>query len=172
MTIALTLTFLVEGKEYVVYSDASKNGLGCVLKQEDEVVAYTSHELKPHEKNYPAHDLELVIVVFALKIWRHYLYGVPHKIFIDHQSLKNIFTQTELNLRQRCWLGLLKDYDLQIQHHLGKANVVPNVLSRKTQHSLNTIMIIQMTLLKELESMGVQLVTHEQAGSQLSTLAL
>jgi len=102
----------MEGKEYIVYSDASKNSLGCVLMQEDKVVAYASRQLKPYEKNYPTHDLELTAIVFALKIWRHYLYGVPCKIYTDHQSLKYIFTQKELNLRQRRWLELLKDYDL------------------------------------------------------------
>ena len=90
-------------------------------------------------KNYPTHDLELAAVVFALKILRHYLYEVPCKIYTDHQSLKYIFTQKELNLRQRHWLKLLKDYDLQIQYHPGKANVVADALSRKAQHSSNTV---------------------------------
>jgi len=110
----------MEGKEHIVYSDASKNGLGCVLMQEDKVVAYASRQLKPYEKNYPTHGLQSATVAFALKIWRHYLYGVPCKIYTDHQSLKYIFTQKELNLRQRRWLELLKDYDLQIQYHPGK----------------------------------------------------
>ena len=82
----------MEEKEYTVYSDASKNGLGCVLIQADKVVAYASRQLKPYEKNYPTHDLELAAVVFALKMWRHYLYGVSCKIYTDHQSLKYIFT--------------------------------------------------------------------------------
>jgi len=91
----------MEGKEYTIYRDASKNGLRCVLMQEDEVVAYASQQLKPYNKNYPTHNLEIAAVVFALKIWRHYLYEVPCKIYTDHQSLKYIFTQKELNLRQR-----------------------------------------------------------------------
>ena len=86
---------------FVVYSDASRQGLGCVLMQNDRVIAYASRQLKKHEQNYPTHDLELAAVVFALKIWRHYLYGVPCRIFTDHKSLKYIFTQKELNLRQR-----------------------------------------------------------------------
>ena len=102
----------MEGKEYTIYSDASKNGLGCVLMQEDKVVAYASRQLKPYEKNYPTHDLKLAAMVFALKIWRHYLYGVPYKIYTDYQSLKYIYTQKKLNLRQQRWFELLKDYDL------------------------------------------------------------
>ena len=97
------------------------------------MLAYASRQLKPYEKNYPTHDLELAVVVFALKIWRHYLYGVTFKIYTYHQSLKYIFTQKELNLRQRHWLELLKDYDLQIQYHPGKANVVVDAQSRKLQ---------------------------------------
>jgi len=88
--------------------------------QEGKVIAYASRQLKPYEKNYPTHDPELAAVVFALKIWRHYLYGHPCKIFTDHKSLKFIFTQKELNLRQRRWLELLKDYDMQIQYHPGR----------------------------------------------------
>ena len=96
---------------FVVYSDASRQGLGCVLMQNDRVIAYASRQLKKHEQNYPTHDLELAAAVFALKIWRHYLYGVPCRIFTDLKSLKYIFTQKELNLRQKRWLELIKDYD-------------------------------------------------------------
>jgi len=158
----------MEGKEYTVYSDASKNGLGCILMQADKVVAYASRQLKPYEKNYPTNDLELATVVFALKMWRHYLYGVSCKIYTDHQSLKYIFTQKELSLRQRRWLELLKDYDLQIQYHPGKANVVADALSRNAQHSLNTVVITPLNLLRELEDFGIQLVSHGQTNSQLS----
>ena len=94
---------------FVIYSDASMQGLGCVLMYNDRVIAYASRQLKKHEENYPTHDLELAAVVFALKIWRHYLYGVPCRIFTDHKSLQYIFTQKELNLRQRRWLELIKD---------------------------------------------------------------
>jgi len=150
----------VEGKEYTIYNDASKNGLGCVLMQEDNVVAYASQQLKPYEKNYPTYDLELAAVVFALKIWRYYFYGVLCKIYTNHQSLKFIFTQKELNLRQRHWLKLLKDYDLQIQYHPGKLNVVADALSRKAQHSPSTVVITQLSLLRELEHLGIKLVSH------------
>jgi len=90
LTTAPILTLPGEGKEYTIYSDASKNGLGYVLMQEDKIVAYASRQLKPYEKNYPTRDLELAPVVFALKIWRHYLYGVLCKIYTDHLSLKYI----------------------------------------------------------------------------------
>jgi len=108
LTITSILISLVEGKEYIVYNHASKNGLGCVLMQEEKVVAYASRQLKPYEKNYPTHNLELAAVVFVFKIWRHCLYGVPCRIFTDHQSLKSIFTQKELNLRQRRFVGIIK----------------------------------------------------------------
>ncbi|XP_070003523.1 uncharacterized protein [Nicotiana sylvestris] len=114
-----------EGTEgFVVYCDASGVSLGCVLMQHGKVIAYVLRQLKAHEKNYPTHDLELTAVVFALKIWRHYLYGVHVDIFTDHKSLQYIFKQRELNLRQRRWLELLKDYDIDILYHPGKANVV------------------------------------------------
>ncbi|KAL0546400.1 hypothetical protein IC582_016308 [Cucumis melo] len=120
---------------FVIYSDASKKGLGCVLMQQGKVVAYASRQLKSHEQNYPTHDLELAVVVFALKIWRHYLYGEKIQIFTDHKSLKYFFTQKELNMRQRRWLELVKDYDYEILYHPGKANVVVDALSRKVSHS-------------------------------------
>ncbi|KAA0054785.1 pol protein [Cucumis melo var. makuwa] len=120
---------------FVIYSDASKKGLGCVLMQQGKVVAYASRLLKSHEQNYSTHDLELAAVVFALKIWRHYLYGEKIQIFTDHKSLKYFFTQKELNMRQRRWLELVKDYDCEILYHPGKANVVADALSRKVSHS-------------------------------------
>ena len=88
--------------------------------------------MKPHEQNYPTHDLELDAVVFALKIWRHYLYGEKCRIYTDHKSLKYLLTQKELNLRQRRWLELFKDYDCIVDYDPGKANVVADALSRKT----------------------------------------
>jgi len=97
-----------------------------------KIIIYASRQLKNHEKNYPTHDLELAAVVFALKIWRHYLYRVNVDVFTDHKSLQYIFKQKELNLRQRRWLELLKDYDIDILYHPGKANVVANSLSRKS----------------------------------------
>ena len=128
---APVLTLPEPGKRFTIYSDASRVGLGCVLMQDGKVIAYASRQLKKHEQNYPTHDLELAAVVLALKIWRHYLYGESCDIFTDHKSLKYIFTQKDLNLRQRRWLELIKDYDLTIQYHPGKANVVADALSRK-----------------------------------------
>lgn len=115
---------------FVVYCDASRVCLGCVLMQNYKVIAYASSQLKVHDKNYPTHDLELATVVFALKIWCHYLYGVHVDVFTDHKSLQYGFTQKDLNLRQRRWLELIKDYDMSVHYHPGKANMVANALSR------------------------------------------
>ncbi len=123
----------------MICSDASLNGLGCVLMQEDKVIAYASRQLKPHEKNYLTHDLELAAIVFALKIWRRHLYVEKCRIFTDHKSLKYLMTQKDLNLRQRRWLELIKDYELVIDYHLGKANIVVDALSRKSLFTLRAL---------------------------------
>nr|GEV17784.1 putative reverse transcriptase domain-containing protein [Tanacetum cinerariifolium] len=107
--------------------------LGAVLMQREKVIAYASRQLKPNEENYTTHDLELGAVVFALKIWRHYLYGTKCTVFTDHKSLQHILNQKELNMRQRRWLELLADYDCEIRYHPGKANVVADALSRKNE---------------------------------------
>ncbi|GJX90087.1 putative reverse transcriptase domain-containing protein [Tanacetum coccineum] len=117
-------------KDFVVYCDASHKGLGVVLMQREKVIAYASRQLKVHEKNYTTHDLELGSVIFALKIWRHYLYGTKCTVFTDHKSLQHILDQKELNMRQRRWLELLSDYDCDIRYHPGKANVVADALSQ------------------------------------------
>ncbi|GKC55033.1 putative reverse transcriptase domain-containing protein [Tanacetum coccineum] len=122
-----------ENDDFVVYCDASLQGLGAVLMQREKVIAYASRQLKPHEENYTTHDLELGAVVFALKIWRHYLYGTKCTVFTDHKSLQHILRQKELNMRQRRWLELLADYDCEICYHPGKANVVADALSQKKQ---------------------------------------
>ena len=103
------------------------------------MVAYASRQLKPHAKNYPTHDLELAAVVFALKFWRHYLYGEKCFIYTDHKSLKYLASQRELNLRQRRWMELIKDYDCVIDYHPGKANVVADALSRKSVQTLRAL---------------------------------
>ncbi|GJU27354.1 putative reverse transcriptase domain-containing protein [Tanacetum coccineum] len=110
-------------KDFVVYCDASYKGLGVVLMQREKVIAYASRQLKIHERNYTTHDLELGSVVFALKIWRHYLYGTKCIVVTDHKSLQHILDQKELDMRQRCWLELLSDYDCDIRYHPGKANI-------------------------------------------------
>ncbi|KAA0065875.1 pol protein [Cucumis melo var. makuwa] len=147
---APVLTVPDESGSFVIYSDASKKGLGCVLMQQGKVVAYASRQLKSHEQNYPTHDLELAAVVFALKIWRHYLYGEKIQIFTDHKSLKYFFTQKELNMRQRRWLELVNDYDCEILYHPGKTNVVADALSRKVAHSA-ALITKQAPLLRDFE---------------------
>ncbi|KAA0058528.1 DNA/RNA polymerases superfamily protein [Cucumis melo var. makuwa] len=155
---------------FVIYSDASKTGLGCVLMQQGKVVAYASRQLKSHEQNYPTHDLELAAVVFALKIWRHYLYGEKIQIFTDHKSLKYFFTQKELNMRQRKWLELVKDYDCEILYHPGKTNVVADALSRKVAHSV-ALITKQAPLLRDFERAEIALSLGEVT-SQLAQLSV
>ncbi|GJT98801.1 putative reverse transcriptase domain-containing protein [Tanacetum coccineum] len=125
---------LLEGAEnFVVYCDASHKGLDDVLMQNKKVISYASRQLKTHEKNYKTRDLELGAVMFALKLWRHYMYGTNYTMFTDHKILQHILDQKELNMRQRHWLELLSDYDCEIRHHPGKSNVVADALSRKEQ---------------------------------------
>nr|GEV13945.1 putative reverse transcriptase domain-containing protein [Tanacetum cinerariifolium] len=128
---ALILALPERNDDFVIYCDASHQGLGAVLMQREKVIAYASRQLKPYEENYTTHDLELGAVVFALKIWRHYLYGTKFTMFTDHKSLRHILDQKELNMRQRHWLELLVDYDYEIRYHHGKANVVADSLSQK-----------------------------------------
>jgi hypothetical protein len=118
-------------KGFDIYCDACGQGLGCVLMQEGHVIAYASCQLWKHELNYPTHDLELAAVVHALKIWRHYIMGTKCQVYTNYKSLKYIFTQKDLNLRQRHWLELSKDYDLEIHYHPGKVNLVADALSQK-----------------------------------------
>ena len=132
LTSAPILIVLERGQRYTVYCDASKDGLGCVLMHSGKVVAYGSRQLKNNEQNYPTHDMELAVVVFALKIWHHYLYGEQLEVFSDHKSLKYISTQRDLNMRQRRWMEFLEDYDFTLHYHPGKENVVADVLSRKS----------------------------------------
>jgi hypothetical protein len=145
-------------KSFDVYCDASGTGLGCVLMQDNRVIAYASRALRPHEKNYPTYDLELAAVVHALKIWRHYLMGAQCNIYTDHKSLKYIFTQDDLNMRQRRWLELIKDYDLEVHYHPDKANVVADALSRKAQCNCLTIDSKVAALCDELHKLNMEVV--------------
>nr|GEX08030.1 putative reverse transcriptase domain-containing protein [Tanacetum cinerariifolium] len=145
---------LPEGSEdFIIYYDVSIKGLGDVLMQREKVIAYASCQLKIHKENYTTHDLELSAVVFALKIWRHYLYGTKCTVFTEHKSLQKILDQKELNMRQRRWLELLSDYDCEIRYHPGKANVVADALSRKEQEPLRVralVMTISLDLPKQI----------------------
>ncbi|GJU61571.1 putative reverse transcriptase domain-containing protein [Tanacetum coccineum] len=132
--------------DFVVYCDASNQGFGCVLMQRGKVIAYASRQLKIHEKNYTTHDLELGAVVFALKTWRHYLYGTKSVIYTDHKSLQYLFEQKELNMRQRRWIELLSDYECEIKYHPGKANVVADALSRKERLKPRRVRAMSMTI--------------------------
>ncbi|GJY55434.1 putative reverse transcriptase domain-containing protein [Tanacetum coccineum] len=138
---------LPKGSEkFVVYCDASHKGLGVVLMQKEKVIAYASLQLKVHEKDYTIHDLELGAIVFALKMWRHYLYGTKCVMFTDHKSLQHILDQKELNKRQRRWLELLSDYDCDIRYHPGKANVVADAPSRKERSKPLQVRAFVMTI--------------------------
>ncbi|GKA53300.1 putative reverse transcriptase domain-containing protein, partial [Tanacetum coccineum] len=138
---------LPDGVEYfVVYCDASNQRLGCVLMKTNKVIAYASRQLKFYEKNYTTHDLELGAVEFALKTWRHYLYGTKSVIYTDHKSFQHIFDQKELNMRQRRWIELFSDYECEIRYHPGKANVVADALSRKERVKPKRVRAMAMTI--------------------------
>jgi hypothetical protein len=128
--------------------------------QEGRVIAYASRQLRRHEEHYPTHDLELAVVVHALKIWRHYLLGNIYHIYTYHKSLKYIFTQSELNMRQRRWLELIKDYELEIHYHPGKANVVADALSRKASCHCLTMKTSDITLCHEMEKLNLGIIQH------------
>nr|GEW55122.1 retrotransposon protein, putative, Ty3-gypsy subclass [Tanacetum cinerariifolium] len=138
---------LPEGsKNFVVYCDASHKRLGAILMQKEKVIAYASCQLKVHEKNYATHDLELGAVVFALKMWRHYLYGTKCVVFTNHKSFQHILDQKELNMRQRRWLELLSNYDCEIRYHPRKANMVADALSRKERSKPQQVRALVMTI--------------------------
>ncbi|GJU60008.1 putative reverse transcriptase domain-containing protein [Tanacetum coccineum] len=99
--------------------------------QQENVIAYASCQLRTHEENYTTHDLELGVVVFPLRLWRHYLYGTKCTVYTNHKSLQYILDQKELNMKQHRWIELLCDYDCEIRYHPGKANVVADALSQK-----------------------------------------
>jgi ribonuclease HI len=162
LTTAPMLVMLDLQKSFDFYCDASRQGLGCVLMQEGHVIAYASRQLRKHELNYPTHDLELAAVVHALKIWRHYIMGTKCQIYTDHKSLKYIFTQKDLNLRQHRWLELIKDYDLEIHYHPGKANLVADALSRKGHANMALAFQLPDELMKEFESLNLGIVAHTE----------
>jgi hypothetical protein len=146
-------------KGFDIYCDASRQGLGCVLMQ-GHVIAYASRQLWNHELNYPTHDLELAVVVHALKIWGHYIMGTKCQVYTNHKSLKYIFTQKDLNLRQCRWLELIKDSDLEIHYHPGKANLVANALSRKEHVHAAIVAQLPDELVEDFRGLNLGIVAH------------
>jgi hypothetical protein len=157
-------------KSFDVYCDASGIGIGYVLMQEGRVIAYASRQLKHHEEHYPTYDLELAAVVHALKIRCHYLLGNTCHIYTDHKSLKYIFTQSKLNMRQRRWLELIKDYDFEVHYHPRKANVVADALSRKSHCNCLTVKPIEFSLCHELEKLNIEIVQQGRLTTVESTI--
>jgi hypothetical protein len=149
-------------KGFDIYCDACGQGLGCVLMQEGHVIAYTSRQLRKHELNYPTHDLQLAVVVHTLKIWRHYIMGTKCQVDTDHKCFKYIFTQKDLNLRQRRWLELIKDYDLEIHYHPGKANLVADALSQKEHVHLAIIAQLPDEIVEDFRRLNLGIVTHTE----------
>nr|GEY38166.1 putative reverse transcriptase domain-containing protein [Tanacetum cinerariifolium] len=137
-------------EDFMVYYDASLKSYGSVSMQREKVIAYASRQLKVHEEHYTTQDLELGAVVFALRLWRHYLYGTKYVVFTDHNSLQYILNQKELNLRQRRWIELLNDYDCKIQYHPGKVNVMADPLSRKERIKPLCVQALMMTIHNDL----------------------
>jgi hypothetical protein len=154
-------------KKFDIYCDASHQGLGCVLMQEGQVVCYASRQLRKHEENYPTHDLKLAAVVHALKIWRHYLICHRCETYSDHKSLKYIFTQNDLNLRQRHWLELIKDYDLGINYHPGKANVVADALSCKKYCNATFAQRMPSELRREIKYLNLGMVNEAKVAMEV-----
>jgi hypothetical protein len=150
-------------KPFSIYCDASGQGPGCVLMQDGHMVAYASRQLRKHEAHYLTHDSELAAVVHALKIWRHYLMGKRCELYMDHKSLKYIFTQLNLNLKQRRWLELIEDYDLGINYHPGKANVVADALSRRSHVSQLVVNSMPFELCEEFDKLNLTIVANIEA---------
>ncbi|GJS01271.1 putative reverse transcriptase domain-containing protein [Tanacetum coccineum] len=155
-------------KNLVVYCDASGQGLGCVLMQRGKVIAYASRQLKIYEKNYTTHDFELGAIVFALKIWRHYLYGMKSVIYTNHKNLYHIFNQKELNMCQRRWIELFSDYDCEIHYHSSKENVVNDAISRKERVKPKRIRAMNMTLQSSIK--GKILAAQKEASDELAEI--
>src|SRR4051812_36179714 len=152
-------------KDFVIYCDASRQGLGCVLMQERKVIAYGSRQLRTHEDKYPTHDLELAAVIYALKMWRHYLLGNRCEVYTDHQSLKYLFTQPDSNLRQQRWLETIADFNMDISYTPGKANVMADALSRKAYCSELEVQIQRPLLYEELRKMNLEIVPRGHVNS-------
>jgi hypothetical protein len=150
-------------KSFSVYCDASGQGLGCVLMQDGHLVVYASRQLRKHEAHYPTHDLELAAIVHALKIWRHYLMGKRCELYTNHKSLKYIFTQSNLNVRQRRWMKLIKDYNLGINYHPGKVNVVAGALSQRSHLSQLVVDSMPFELCEEFDKLNLRIIANTEA---------
>nr|GEW21573.1 putative reverse transcriptase domain-containing protein [Tanacetum cinerariifolium] len=161
---------LPEGSEYfMVYCDASLRGFGAVLMQREKVIAYASRQLRKNEENYTTHDLELGAVVFALRLWRHYLYGTKCIVYTNHKSLQYILDQKELNMRQHRWVELLSDYDCEIRYHPGKANVVADALSRKDKEPIRVralVLTVHNNLPKQIRNAQAKACEKENIGAE------
>ncbi|GJU56296.1 putative reverse transcriptase domain-containing protein [Tanacetum coccineum] len=159
---------LFEGTEdFVVYCDASIKGFGAVLMQMEKVIAYASRQLKKHEENYMTHDLELEAVIFGLRLWRHYLYGIRCVVYTDHKSMQYFLNQKELNMRQRRWIELLSDYDCEIRYHPGKANVVADALRRKEREKPIRVRALVMTVYPDLSERILKAQTEVMKGDNV-----
>jgi hypothetical protein len=163
LTMVPVLTMPDMEKPFSIYCDASGQGLGCVLMQDGHVVAYASRQLRKREEKYPTHDLELATIVRALKSWRHYIIGKRCEVYSDHKSLKYIFTQPDLNLRQRRWMELIKYYDLGINYHPGKAHVVADALSRRSHLNILATRELLPEFYKEFEKLNLGWVSNTDA---------
>ncbi|GJR07669.1 putative reverse transcriptase domain-containing protein [Tanacetum coccineum] len=156
-------------EDFVVYCDASLKGFGAVLMQREKVIVYASRQLRKNEENYTTHDLELGAVVFALRLWRHYLYGTKCTVYTDHKSLQYILDQKELNMRQRRWIELLSDYDCVIRYHPGKANVVADALSRKDKEPIRVcalVVTVHNNLPEQIRNAQVEACKEENIGAE------
>ncbi|GJR11856.1 putative reverse transcriptase domain-containing protein [Tanacetum coccineum] len=156
-------------KDFVVYCDASLNGFGAVLMQREKMITYAFRQLRKNEENYTTHDLELGAVVFALRLWRHYLYDTKCMIYTDHKSLQYILDQKELNMRQRRWIELLSDYDCVIRYHPGKANVVADALSRKDKEPIRVralVVTVHNNLPEQIRNAQVEACKEENIGAE------
>jgi hypothetical protein len=155
LTTTLVLTMPGVERSFSIYCDTSGQCLGCVLMQDGHVIAYASRQLRKHEEKCPTHDLELAAVVHASKIWRHYIIGKRCEVYSAHKSLKYIFTQPDLNLRQRRLLELIKDYDLGINYHPGKTNMVADALSRSSHVNMLVTRELLSEFCKEFEKLNL-----------------
>jgi hypothetical protein len=153
-------------KPFDVYCDASGMGIGGVLMQDGRAIDYALWQLRRHEEHYPIHDLELLAIIHTLKVWMHYLLGNLVHIYTDHKSLKYLFTQLDLNMRQWRWLELIKDYKLEVHYHPCKANVVADALSRK--HWSNHLPVQTHSTCCDPEEPSIRVVPH----GRLNNIAL